>query len=313
MKRKKAVAVSIVAMTSLAVLGQGQYIYAADEQGQNENGNSYQNTAAVTGYAEGSTDLFSSASDTVYNGIDYSAVYDKSYYMEHNSDVVDAYGDDSQMLLWHFVNYGMNEGRRANEAFDVQAYENLNKDLYQIYGDNVSSYYYHYMNSGIAEGRLGNIDAVYDKSYYEVNNQDVVESIGSDSWSLIWHFVNFGMKEGRQGCASFNQQQYKARYAELNAAFGNDNQQYYMHFLYFGQNEGRSGLLGNVLNSVDYSAVYDKEYYMEHNSDVKAAFGDNSLALLEHFVNYGMAEGRQAIADFNVKTYKSNYSDLVSA
>ena len=37
------------------------------------------------------------------------------------------------------------------------------------------------------------------------------------------------------------------------------------------------------------------------------------MAVLKHFVNYGMKEGRQASADFNVIYYKNNYLDLINA
>jgi hypothetical protein len=52
-------------------------------------------------------------------------------------------------------------------------------------------------------------------------------------------------------------------------------------------------------NGVDYSKVYDFNYYINKYSDLKAAFGSDSNAALAHFVNNGMNEGRQAKADFN--------------
>ena len=45
-----------------------------------------------------------------------------------------------------------------------------------------------------------------------------------------------------------------------------------------------------VYNGVDYSRVYDYEYYKNASPDVYAVYGDNPAALLEHFVNEGMAE-----------------------
>ena len=57
-----------------------------------------------------------------------------------------------------------------------------------------------------------------------------------------------------------------------------------------------------VYNGRDYKAVYNKHYYL----------GDDDNAVLAHFVNYGMQEGRQAISDFNVYTYLDNYADLRS-
>ena len=66
-------------------------------------------------------------------------------------------------------------------------------------------------------------------------------------------------------------------------------------------------------NGIDYSAVYDFDYYIAQYDDIKSNFSNNAEAALEHFVNYGMSEGRQGRKDFNVYTYKNRYPDLRSA
>lgn len=66
-------------------------------------------------------------------------------------------------------------------------------------------------------------------------------------------------------------------------------------------------------NGVDYSKVFDPTYYANKYSDLKSAYGTNATKLFEHFTVYGMSEGRQAIATFNVNVYKANNADLVKA
>ena len=61
----------------------------------------------------------------------------------------------------------------------------------------------------------------------------------------------------------------------------------------------------------DWSAVYDYEFYKNNNPDVVAACGTNPQALIAHFVNNGIYEGRQGRADWNVYTYMSQHPDLV--
>ena len=68
-----------------------------------------------------------------------------------------------------------------------------------------------------------------------------------------------------------------------------------------------------VYNGVDYNGIFDLNYYMSHNKDLQAAFGNDYDKYLEHFVNYGMKEGRQASDTFNVGYYKSHYKDLQKA
>lgn len=42
-------------------------------------------------------------------------------------------------------------------------------------------------------------------------------------------------------------------------------------------------------------------------------YGDNEWKYLEHFVNSGMKEGRQASEEFNLEAYKASNPDLVGA
>ena len=62
-----------------------------------------------------------------------------------------------------------------------------------------------------------------------------------------------------------------------------------------------------------YAAVFDAAYYRAANPDLASVFGMDDQALFNHFVKYGMAEGRQASAEFNVAVYKARYADLAAA
>ena len=59
-----------------------------------------------------------------------------------------------------------------------------------------------------------------------------------------------------------------------------------------------------------YQAVFDADYYRSAYPDVAAAFGNNKAALFNHFVNYGLREGRSCSADFNPQAYRAKYADL---
>ena len=61
---------------------------------------------------------------------------------------------------------------------------------------------------------------------------------------------------------------------------------------------------------VDYSPVYDYNYYIANNPDVLQVYGGDEKLTLNHFIEYGMKEGRQGCADFNVRCYQANYDDL---
>ena len=64
---------------------------------------------------------------------------------------------------------------------------------------------------------------------------------------------------------------------------------------------------------IDYSLVFDSKYYADKYADLKAVFEYDKAKLLNHFVNFGMKEHRQAIASFNPVAYRNRYVDLQKA
>lgn len=264
---------------------------------------------------------------------EYSAVFDAAYYADRYPDLKTAFGNDDSALLQHFIQYGMAEGRQGSSQFDVYSYKNLYPDLRAAFGNNLKSYYMHYISSGKSEGRkatgvntlqkpittYNGIDysAVYDYNYYLKKHSDLAKIYTNDDIGLLAHFVNCGMGEGRQAKASFDVFSYRNQYQDLRVAFGNNLKSYYMHYISNGKAEGRKATgvksIQNPIttyNGVDYSAVYDYNFYIKKYSDLARIYTNDEVGLLAHFVNCGMAEGRQAKADFDVFSYRNQYQDL---
>lgn len=61
------------------------------------------------------------------------------------------------------------------------------------------------------------------------------------------------------------------------------------------------------------SVVFNATYYAGKYADLKAAFGTNESQLYNHFVNYGIKEGRQASPMFSVDYYLTKNADLKAA
>lgn len=265
--------------------------------------------------------------------VDYSAVFDAAYYANRYPDLKAAFGNDDSALLQHFIQYGMAEGRQGSSQFDVYSYKNLYPDLRAAFGNNLKSYYMHYISSGKSEGRkatgvntlqkpittYNGIDysAVYDYNYYLKKHSDLAKIYTNDDIGLLAHFVNCGMSEGRQAKDSFDVFSYRNQYQDLRVAFGNNLKSYYMHYISNGKAEGRKATgvksIQNPIttyNGVDYSAVYDYNFYIKKYSDLARIYTNDEVGLLAHFVNCGMAEGRQAKADFDVFSYRNQYQDL---
>ncbi len=276
---------------------------------------------------------------TIYNGVDYSAVYDYHYYMEHNPDLISVFGLDTessaQNAISHFVNCGMREGRMGNATFDVYSYRRAYSDLRGLFGNDLKQFYIHYVNYGKKEGRnlttgvtkvrnpittLNGVDysAVYDYDYYVSHNPDLKRIFGDDDRSVLVHFVYCGLPEGRQGSADFDVNSYRRAYSDLRSVFGNDRKQYALHYIACGKREGRNQTTGvkylqgtiTSLNGTDYSKVYNFSDYMSNNTDLANAFGEDDYSALVHYVYCGLHEGRVASSNFNVHSYQMEYQDL---
>ena len=62
-----------------------------------------------------------------------------------------------------------------------------------------------------------------------------------------------------------------------------------------------------------YRAIFDASYYYNSYSDVAAACGTDENALFEHYMNFGIYEGRSSSASFNPQAYRQRYTDLQEA
>jgi len=99
------------------------------------------------------TKKVTNTSSTVFNGLDYSPVYNYSYYRSKYEDLRKAFGTDESAYFNHFCTYGMKEGRQASSAFNVQNYRSRYSDLRKTFGNNLPLYYKHYLEFGISENR----------------------------------------------------------------------------------------------------------------------------------------------------------------
>lgn len=274
----------------------------------------------------------------VWEGRPGSPVFKMSDYVDSNPDLSRAFGWDWRAYARHFNQCGMREGRKSLSSFSVKSYKNRYRDLRNVFGGDLRSYYLHYVTNGLYEGRetsgydnklvgggvnriwIFNYVDVYDYDYYSSHNPDLVAAFGCDDVAMINHYVECGIREGRQAKSDFNVVGYKNRYLDLRRAFGNELPSYVVHYINAGKREGRdASYTAKVVDGehyffgVDFSPVYDFNYYQEHNPDIRAAFGNDDVATFVHFLTCGMNEGRQGSANFNMGIYASRYPDLFAA
>ena len=76
-----------------------------------------------------------------------------SFYKNTYPDLQRAFGGNNMQYVNHFMQYGINEGRRASHDFNPAFYKDNYSDLRNAFGGNWKDYYRHYLQFGIKEGR----------------------------------------------------------------------------------------------------------------------------------------------------------------
>ena len=124
-------------------------------------------------------------------------VFNAEYYLGHYKDLSDAFGNNAQKAAWHFFNYGIKEGRRGSQTFDVKYYLTENKDLLAAYGEKgYVKAYNHFVNWGVNEGRPLSSD--FDAYHYLNNHKDLIGAYGEKAYGKATnHYANWGKNENR--------------------------------------------------------------------------------------------------------------------
>lgn len=281
-------------------------------------------------------DHYTTEFPAVYNGVDYSAVYDYNYYIKRYPSLLTKYGNSSEKIFKQFINYGISHGKQASADFNVYYYKNRYVDLRNLYGNDLTSYYLHYIQHGRAEGRnaktksglvgsvtvLNGVDysVVFDYNYYINHNEDVKALYNGDDIGALTYFVNTGMEKGHQAIESFDVHAYACKYYSLRKQYKNDLKKYYLQYMRYGCSAGKTATGVKVMKGgptaykgINYSPVFSVGYYAYKNPDLFDAFGYDDAQYLKHFINLGMKEGRLASKEFVVLRYKKRYPDLLNS
>ena len=157
----------------------------------------------------------------------------------------------------------------------------------------------------------------FDADWYADHNPDVAAVCGGNEEALYNHYVSYGIYEGRSGSADFNVAAYMVANPDLVAAFGDDPVAFLNHYETIGHTENRI-TTGNVslsnggVTRSENACSFDAAYYALHKPDVLAVFGNDYDALYAHYLTFGITEGRNGSADFNLYAYMDGNPDLVA-
>ena len=238
--------------------------------------------------------------------------YDLYTTLEDNKDLKRAFGNDEGALKSHWETDGKREGRIASVVFDAKYYLNKYADLKKSYGEDYVKAYEHFITVGIYEGRQGSM--YFNPKWYVENNTDIKETYGENYSKALEQFVNYGLKEGRRASAEFNVKQYRENYADLREAYGTNYKEYYKHYISYGKAEGRNGTTKEVRKLSELEEyLYNEEVYLSANGDIRELYKKDSTKTKNHWIEYGIRDGRKASLVFDAKWYLENNKDLKEA
>ena len=161
---------------------------------------------------------------------------------------------------------------------------------------------------------------VYDFDYYVEHNAYVKNHFANDPEKALRYFVKKGMKKRQQACASFDVNSYINGCRSLRRAYKNNYKKYYLHYIkkgyksktYVKRATGYTEMKNYAYKyaGVSFKRVYDYNYYVANNKDVKKKYGVDDVAVLEDFIERGMLLGLQGNATFDVAKYMEANPDL---
>jgi hypothetical protein len=132
-----------------------------------------------------------------------SAVFDSSFYLTNNADVVLAISQGSfSSAQQHFDLFGGRELRNPNSTFDVNYYSVQNPDVLSAVSSGVfANAFAHFQEFGEAENRAPTVAyASFDAAAYLEANTDIAAAVTAGTiTSALEHYITFGAAEGRAG------------------------------------------------------------------------------------------------------------------
>ncbi|MNJ96731.1 Pectate lyase superfamily protein [compost metagenome] len=232
-------------------------------------------------------------------------VFDPAFYRTTNSDLAN-YSDGA--LKSHWLNHGIQEGRRGSVHFKAAEYLSLYSDLSSAFGGNYNSAVRHFVQLGAtAERRNGSYfgsDKVFNTAVYRALNPDIE---GMSVAQLQAHWIKNGAYEGRRASLQFSSKEYLQLHLDIRSAYGSTNYPMALeHYVRTGSgSERREGSI------VTHPRVFNLATYLAMNADI--ANSPDEVSAGRHWILHGAREGRQASTQFSSTYYLAHHSDLLSS
>ncbi|MBR6825192.1 MAG: MBL fold metallo-hydrolase [Oscillospiraceae bacterium] len=130
-------------------------------------------------------------------------VFDAKYYRDKYADLAKLYGNDENKLYYHFLSYGIEEGRSASPFFDVRFYANQNgAHLRDTFKGNYVAAFKDFLNK-YKTSTLMKLSENFDAKVYAAAHKDLAGQGYTTNFALLKHYTENGYKTGEIASTTF--------------------------------------------------------------------------------------------------------------
>jgi hypothetical protein len=187
--------------------------------------------------------------------------------------------------------------------FDQAYYLRTNKDVQAAVLSGSTTAEAHFTKFGAAEKR--NPNGYFDANYYLAKYSDVATAVTAKKTTAYDHFINNGIKESRDPSAFFDTNYYLKNTPDVAVLVYRGEIKPFEYFAAVGSIAGQTP-----------SPYFNQTSYLSANPDVRASIAAGLFSsAYDHFVNFGIAEGRNMGNGINLAAFKSDkvFTDAIFA
>lgn len=191
----------------------------------------------------------------------------------------------------------------ATPYFDEAYYLRMNKDVAAAVAKGQFTAEEHFLKFGAAEKR--NPNGYFDAAFYLAKYSDVATAVNAKKFTAYDHFINNGIKEQRDPSSFFDTNYYLKANPDLAVLVYRNEVTPFDYFSRVG-----------IVTGSSPSPYFNQTAYLAVNADIKAALTAGKItSAYDHFVNYGIAEGRNLGNGLDLNFFKNDktFTDAIFA